>query len=153
MRREPRGTGVGFKIILIINLWRNLSYSSMAVSLIFLERTGRDWMTGAPLKVRLIKYTGYSQLLRDITFLLDKPIPVILYVSAFLLSIQSTPSFLPLIGAVLWNCPTPFRLVYLTNLSWFLHRKSFKNLFLGPPIPYFSRGEISDFHPNRRENL
>ena len=27
------------------------------------------------------------------------------------------------VWAVLWNCPTPFRLEYLTNLSWFLHRK------------------------------
>ena len=52
------------------------------------ERTRRDWMTGAPLKVRLIKYAGFS------------------------------------LRAELWNCPTPFRLVCLTNLSWFLLRKN-----------------------------
>ena len=37
---------------------------------------------------------------------------------------------------MLWNCPTPFRLEYLTNLSWFLHRKCLGILLMWVGILY-----------------
>jgi hypothetical protein len=50
--------------------------------------------------------------------------------------------------------PCLFILVCMMFLSWYLSRKSISKIFyLGPPIPYFSRGEISGLYPNRKVNL